>query len=279
VLHEASAVLGAGDKTSASLRGVRSAVEELVEQVAYGVESKGADVRQHRIGVSTLAVDGAAGEARLDRFVQAELLRGLRNRGFLVVERQQLAAAIDQAALGQLLDEQSAPQIGKVLGAQSMVVGRVSDAGARFSVALRVLDVETGTVVTGASSSLPREDVVSRAAVETRTPTEAAIRSALVPGWGQSYNGDATKAWVFGVSGYTALATTLGLGAGAAVTQATYDGLRPGPDLSVDQIGDKLVELRGLRDGLLIATAVAGGATVAVWGGGIVDALLGAPPE
>ena len=44
-----------------------------------------------------------------------------------------------------------------------------------------------------------------------------------------------------------------------------------------EQAGQQARNLFELRSGLLLATAVAGGVTVAVWGGGIVDALLGAP--
>ena len=279
VLGESTAKLGvAGAKSSAQASTVRAATDELVEQIAYGVESKGVDVRTHRIAVSQLRAEGAAAEGRLDRFVQSELIRGLRARGFLVVEREQLAAAVDQAALGQVLEDASAPQVGKLLGAQSIVVGAVSDSGATFLVSLRVVDVESGSVVGGARASLPREDVVSRAAVETRTPMEAAIRSAVAPGWGQAYNGDGVKALAFGIGSYGALATTVGLGVAAGVTSAAYDNVRPIPgELSPEEAGQQARQLFELRSGLLVATAVAGGVTAAVWGGGIVDALLGAP--
>src|SRR5688500_14263660 len=105
VLSTSSAALGAGAPSSA--RGVRVAMDELVDQIAVAVESQGREVRTHRTAVAVLGAQGAAKGSHLDTHLQAELVRGLARRGFLVVERRQLAAALDQMALGQVLDEAS----------------------------------------------------------------------------------------------------------------------------------------------------------------------------
>lgn len=277
VLGEARAALGAGEQTSASAAGVRATTDTLVEQIAFAVEGTGVEVRTHRTAVAQLKAEGAAVEARLDRFVQAELLRALRRRGFLVVERAELAAAADQLALGQVLDEQGAPQVGKMLGAQSLVVGTVAEAGAVFLVSVRVVSTETGAVLGAASARLPREDVVTLAAVETRTPLEAGLRSVVAPGWGQAYNGDGLKALAFGVAGYGALATTLGLWIGGAAAQAHYNDVAFFEKLPPEQRGPATLEARVLADSLYLSAVVAGGVTATVWALGVADAFLGAP--
>jgi TolB-like protein len=277
VLAEASATLGAGAQTTASAGSVRLATESLVEQIAYAVESAGDDVRQHRVAVSALRAEGAAAASRLDRFLQAELLRGLRRRGFLVVERAELDAATDQLALGQVLEEGGAPQIGKMLGAQSLVVGAVAEAGASFLVSLRVVSAVDGAVLGGARAALPRDDVVSLAAVETRTSLEAALRSVIAPGWGQAYNGQGAKAVAFGVGAYGGLLATAGLGAGGLLAQARYNDVSFFEKLPAEERGAAVLEARQTADALYIATAVMGGVTATVWALGVVDAFLDGP--
>ena len=108
--------------------------------------------------------------------------------------------ALSQAALGQELGEKDAPAVGKLAGADSLVLGQVADGATSFIVTVRVVDATSGDVIGAGSSSLPRNDVVARADVETRTPGEAAFRSAIAPGWGQAYNGQGVKAIAFGRS-------------------------------------------------------------------------------
>lgn len=278
VLGDEPADLGAGSgaRTTASAGNVRNATDRLVEQIAFAVESNGDDVRTQRIAVSPLHADGAAKESRLDQFVQSELIRALARRGFLVVERAQLAAAIDQLALGQVLDEQGAPQAGKVLGAQHIVIGRVTDGGTQFLVSARVVSSESGQIVGAASASFPRDDVVAMAAVETRTPLEAAVRSAVAPGWGQAYNGQGEKALVFGIAGYGGAAVTGALAVSGLVAQSRYNDVAAFEKLAPDQRAQAVVAARNTADALYLSTAIAGAVTVAVWSLGVADAFLSA---
>lgn len=278
VLGEADAALGQpGQATSVAAPSVRSGVARVVEQLAAAVESHGVDVRTHRLAVGLPRADGATADLRLDRFVQSELSRALAERGFLVVERAELAAALQQAALAAVLDDASGPKVGKLLGADSVLVGAVSDAGPVFLVDVRLVGVERGVVLGAGSARLPRDGVVARADVETRTPLEAAARSLVAPGWGQAYNGDGAKALAFGVGGYGGLFATAALAVGAIATSAAYDGVRPGPGLDADAAAERARALFGWRSALWIATAVTGGVTATVWGGGVVDALASAP--
>lgn len=285
VLTEASEVLGearvplgvAGATTTAAAPTVRRAVARVAAQLAAAVESGGDDVRTHRVAVAPPRVDGAAQAARLDGFVQAELSHALRDRGFLVVERARLAAALEQAAVAQALDEPDGVRVGRMVGANGIVVGSLSEAGATFLLQVRLLDVDDGVVIGAASAELPRADVVTRADVETRTPLEAGVRSLLAPGWGQAYNGQGDKALLFGVGGYGALLVTLAGATGATVTSLAYDAVEPGPDLTPAEASQRARQLFELRGALLLGTAVAGGVTAMIWGGGVADALASAP--
>ncbi|MCC7070179.1 MAG: hypothetical protein IT383_02585 [Deltaproteobacteria bacterium] len=278
VLGEADAALAsAGVATSAPASAVRRGVERVVEELAAAVEARGLDVRTQRVAVAAPRADGAAAAARLDRFVQAELSATMAERGFLVVERAALAAALDQLAVATALDEGSGPKVGKLLGADAILVGAISEAGALFLLDARLIDVERGLVLGAGSARLPRAGVVARADVETRTPLEAAARSLVAPGWGQAYNGDDAKALVFGVGGYGALVATVALAAGSIATSYAYDAVRPGSNLDAAQAAERTRALYAWRGALVAATAVAGGVTTVLWGGGIVDALVSAP--
>lgn len=277
VLGQADAVIGqAGRASTAAAPSVQRGVERVVEQLAVALEGQGGDVRTHQVAVGLPRAEGAAAAARLDRFVQAELSRVLAERGFLLVERARLAAALDQMAVVAALDDDSGPKVGKLLGADSVLVGAVSDAGPVFLLEVRLVDVERGVVLGAGSARLPREGVVARADVETRTPLEAAARSLVAPGWGQAYNGDGAKALAFGIGGYGSLAATVGLATGAVATSIAYDGVRPGPDLDASAAAERAQALFAWRSALWIGTAVAGGVTAAVWGGGVVDAIVSA---
>ena len=278
VRGEASAPIATTDAaSSASAATVRAATDDLAEQIAYALEERGAVLTTHHIAVPPLeAAEGAAKESRLDRFVQGELVRALARRGLLVIERERLAAAIDQAVLGQQLGEQDAPQVGKLAGADSLVLGQVADAGTAFVVNARVVDVSTGQVLGAASARLPREDVVARADVETRTPSEAAFRSAVAPGWGQAYNGQGAKSVVFALGAYGGALSAVGLGVGSFLAWRSYTELEPGKDgVTQADIPARL----DLANGLLAGAGIAAGVAVITWGAGIVDALVSSPSE
>ncbi len=271
----------AGPATTARALDVRTAAADIADVIAEAVEGRGVDVKSHRIAVPPAVASGAAKEARLDRFLQSELTAALRDRGFLVVERAQLGAAMDQLAIQELTgaDQARVSALGKVLGAQSLALAQVQDAGTTFLITTRVVAVDTGEVMGAASATIGRDDVVSLAAVETRTPGEAAVRSAIAPGWGQAFNGDGVKAVLFGVGTYGSLAATLGLGIGAGASWAAYNGVTRDDDTSPEEAGLQAVSLRNQTNGLFTATAVAGAVTASVWSLNVVDALLSAPTD
>lgn len=83
----------------------------------------------------------------------AEQVRGkLTNRGpWTILESAQMAkiASEHRLSMSGLMDGKKAVAAGKVLGAQYIIVGSVNLTGSVFTLAARLVDVETGTVYSG----------------------------------------------------------------------------------------------------------------------------------
>jgi hypothetical protein len=64
------------------------------------------------------------------------------------VERQKLAAILQEQALGQtgVLDDKTAQRVGQLVGAQFLVNGEISTVGSRLRIDCHILKVETGQV-------------------------------------------------------------------------------------------------------------------------------------
>ena len=270
-------IAGAAQASSARTLDVRTAAAYLADVIAEGVEDRGINIKSHRIAVPPAQATGAAKEARLDRFVQSEMTSALRARGFLVVERARLGAAMDQMALQELSGTERVAELGQLLGAQSLLLAQVAEAGTTFIISVRAVAVATGDVWGAGSATVVRDDVVAISALETRTPVESAVRSAIAPGWGQAFNGEGVKAVFLGVATYSAFATTLALGVGAGVSWASYNGVTTKNGLSAEAASALTVTLRNQTNGLLTASAVAGAVTASVWSLNVIDALLSSP--
>ncbi len=264
----------APSSSSARVQDLRVAAADLSDLIAEAVERQGLEPRTHRIAVPKASAEGAAKEAKVDQLIQNKLASALRDRGFLVVERTQLSAAMDQLALAQLTDAEAAKNVGKVVGAQSMALANVVEAADTFLVNVRVVDVESGEIKGAAQANIKRDNVVALAAVETRSAGEAAALSALAPGWGQAYNGSSTKALVFGVGTYGALAATAGLGIGAGVSYGSYLGTSKADAPTAEEVSRLAVERRETTNVLLTATAVSGAVTAVLWGLNVADAYI-----
>ncbi len=277
VVGQATAAIPGSDKTI--LRSVRSGVGRMLDEVVIAIAQNPGELRLTRVAVAPFeALDDGAGAARIERLIRAELEQGLIGRGFLVVERTRLADVGEQLALGQNLSEASAPKLGKALGAQTVVLGSVADAGDAFVVAVRVVDVESGKTVGAASTKLRRKGAVTLASrsIETRTPGEALFRSAIAPGWGQAYNQEPVKSVVFGALTYGALLTTIGLGAVGAILAVSYDGYTPAASATPEDYVPLLKGLRDAANGFYIASAIGVGVTAVAWGAGVTDAFFSA---
>ena len=155
-----------------------------------------------------------------------------------------------------LAEEKVAQDAGALLGADYLVVGEVTAAGPIYRVSARVVRVRDGRVMTGSGVDLAASDLVALSAesVVLKSKSGAFFRSLLIPGWGQSYNLEPTKAWIFG--GLEAVT------AGAAIwsqlnyqnKKNAYDSLGVGG--SFKQAADDADRAYALRNSLLLGVAL-----------------------
>ncbi len=134
----------------------------------------------------------------------------------LQVERSRLDAVVSELKRSERgeLSPKGAASVGKLLGANSVVLGSVGTAGADYIVTARAVDAETGQVLAAADPNFTRQGMIaiSEEVVEVKSKFGAAVRSAVAPGWGQIYNGDTGRGIAY---------LTLFVGAaGGAITSA-----------------------------------------------------------
>lgn len=135
--------------------------------------------------------------------IAAELLatRLVKAGGVKVVERGQLDRILEETKLSLLglTDAANASKVGQMLGADLVVVGSVSETGELISVSIRAVETGSSEAVAAWESRFPAStaELLSAKYVVQKSRSDALFRSLLIPGWGQSYNGDDTKAAVF----------------------------------------------------------------------------------
>ena len=204
-------------KTSGDRPGsIQAGIQNLAQRLVGGLE------RASKAGFRRMAVlpfdsiDKKAKKHKLGR-VSSELLssRLSREPKILQVERARLEAVIgelERSERGELSSD-GAVSVGKLLGANNVVIGSIAVAGPDYLLTARVVDSETGRVVTAADQVFPQAGMValSEDMVEIKSKTGAAIRSAVFPGWGQLYNGATGRGIFYG-------AAFLGTAAGAIMS-------------------------------------------------------------
>ena len=171
----------------------------LADRLAAGMGSLPGNGRYERFVVARLAENGMeVRDMELGTLVSAQLSTFLkRDHGFFLLERERLADILKEVEMSMtgLTDPASAAKLGKMAGAQAIVVGSISVAGADFVINARVISAEKATVLVAESMNVPRAGMValSEESVVLRTKSGSVFRSALIPGWGQFYNRQPVK--------------------------------------------------------------------------------------
>jgi TolB-like protein len=241
----------------------------LADAVANGYSKLGRSAAFHRVAIPYFKELGADVTERHLGQLMAELLAAelSQREPFVLVERERLDQVMREHRLKDLgvVDESTAAQFGRVLGAESLISGTVAEAGANYVVTVRQIDVESGRVLVAGNLEMDREGLValSSDAVVTRSKGGALFRSALVPGWGQFYNDEPVKAAAFFGTGFAAAGTALGFYLGALEAESLYQRNRertvPKRELANDYIR--------IANALLITYGV-------VWAVNMLDAYL-----
>lgn len=261
---------------------VEVALRRLADRLASSLQrSLPEQGRYSRIAISTFSETGTmTSEKQLGKLVPSELSTYLvRDHGFLLVERAQLTAVLAEAKLGALgfVEESEAPQLGKLAGAQAVIIGQVSEAGDRFLVSARVVETETGRILAAENGSVPAAGLValSSDAVVLRSTTDAVYRSLLLPGWGQFYNREPVKGAVFASAEVAALGSALAFHLLGSTAESEYADATPESlGVSPAEASAEAVSLRETAESRYqtrnVLLAVAGG----LWAYNVLDAWM-----
>ncbi len=175
----------------------------LATALAASYQARPGDGQLRRVAAMTFDTsDDQARKSRLDQLVP-ELILGAfaRDPRFSPVERARMNDVLRELKLPSeaRVDPATVAQVGRLVGAQLIVLGSISAAGPTYVVTARLVRVETGEVLGAAEGLVGRQGLValSEDLVEIKSPSGAAFRSALLPGWGQVYSGRRWQGYAF----------------------------------------------------------------------------------
>jgi TolB-like protein len=172
--------------------------------IAASAEQLGTDLAGRKVAV----VAFGSGSEALSEYVMEELSRMLVNsRALTVVDRRELDLVREELRFqlsGEVSDE-SARSIGKMLGAEAVVSGSITDLGSVYRFSAKAIDVESAVVPSAPAFDIARRDsrtayLLGGAAVRRESAT---VQPAGLPQTGQRIL-PRDLAEVFGVSGVTA---------------------------------------------------------------------------
>ena len=98
----------------------------------------------------------------MQEFLTAKVIETLKDKGqYELIEREKLLLALEELNLGSsaLASETSRLRVGEILGAQLMVFGGYQLVGNQLRIDLRVIEVETGTVIKASEQTTSASDV------------------------------------------------------------------------------------------------------------------------
>lgn len=102
--------------------------------------------------------------SEFSRFLSEELTTRLyRTHRFDVIERQLLHRTMQehQLSMMSMVDERSAKELGRLIGADVIASGSITDLGSAVKINMRLIDTENGSVFSAASISIPKTDMVA----------------------------------------------------------------------------------------------------------------------
>jgi len=196
---------------------------------------------------------------------------------FNLIEREKIEEINKEIALGQtgLIDEKSAQEAGKLLGAEVMISGSVASLGEYYIIAARAIQVENGKILGTAAEEIRRANMIAFSSKYVQIKKYAivpALQSALIPGLGQFYNDQPGKGGTLtvcgGISGLTYLLSYF------YYQQNLKDYEQPNPNLSLDEnnlraqrLYRKTKQLAFLNQGTL-------GTSILIWSYAFLDAYF-----
>ena len=180
--------------------GLPAAVDKLAALITSSLPKSSGEIK---IAIAPFANLGpTAHEKKLGEVVSELLVTRLSGKpGIVIIERAQIDQILDELKLSMLglTEGSNAEKVGKLLGADAMIVGSVSEIGAKFAISARHVDMATSRVMFAKEVQVPQADAIALSSkyVVTKSRGDALFRSVIVPGWGQVYNNQDAKGYVF----------------------------------------------------------------------------------
>lgn len=252
---------------------VEQKIEELADKFVKAFEEKEAREEVNRIAVVRFTNLGpTASEKQLGQIVAELLTTSLaRKPQFILVEREQIEKILDELKLSLLglTEAENAEKVGKLLNARAIITGSVSEVGEIYSVNARQVNVATGEVILTAKVKIHQSAMLglSDKYLVRRTRSEAMFRS-FIPGWGQFYNEQPVKGFLFSGVELGLIGTSIAFYFLGDSANDKYD------DATTESDAIKYDELRRDRfkaGDILLYTAIG------IWALNIVDAYLNGP--
>ena len=179
--------------SAAKATSLELATAELARQLA-AKSRRGRGGEAALVGVLTFEEVGKTASEKQLGTVAAELVAARLSEAHGI---ERLDRSRTEAALGKLGVRRSgesagvdASQLQQELGTQIALSGTVAEAGAHFLITANLIDLSTGAVIVSAQARVQRAELVTVAEESIVRRTRAgAVYRALLPGWGQFYNG------------------------------------------------------------------------------------------
>jgi len=135
-------------------------LQDLSNQISAGISES----NKKKVAVVEFSdLDGKVTE--FGKFLAEELITRLfASKKFNVVERQLLNKVIEEHKLNMsgLIDENTAKEIGKILGVDAICSGTITDLVNSVKVNARMIDTETGSIFAVASTKIEKDEVVKK---------------------------------------------------------------------------------------------------------------------
>lgn len=143
---------------------VATALELAIRNIADKLAVRLTEARQAKIGVLEF-LDLQGRISQLGKFIAEDLTTAFFEKGkFSLVERTLLQQVMREHALSQtgVIDLTQAQQIGKMVGADAIITGSLSDIGTEIKANARLIDVRSGNVLAVAGESIAKTENISK---------------------------------------------------------------------------------------------------------------------
>jgi TolB-like protein len=135
----------------------------------------------------------------LGRYVASRLTTQLsQSQKLFVIERQQLGRILSELkfSMSDLVDPKKAKQLGKMAGAEALIIGSIADMGNQIDVDVRIVEIETNRTLHGTTATISKDPAVQKMQGSgCQGETKA---SSATPGLATSTNADASQPSVSG---------------------------------------------------------------------------------